>query len=858
MTSILSRAIRKSVVLALPLFLGALLFFPTHVLAQGSSETQEGVNSGNYNIKQTFELGYRWEDVKGNRSTYNTFVNLNQGPRLFEHSLEMRSLNHQGLLFDNFSLHSFGYGGDPNDVTKLRAYKNKWYNFNATFRRDRNFWDYRLLANPLNPNSYVASVPAGTPIFDIPFSPHRMEITRRMSDYSLVIAPQNVIRGRLSYSRNVSEGPSLSSIHEGTDAFLLQNWKTTLNSYQVGIDIKLLPKTNVSFDQFFHFYKGDTTYTDPISTQLVLGDSALNRPLFQLSNGQAVDIGAIFNFNAGAPCSSTAAAPFITNAASTPLPTMKAACNGFLSYGRGGNVRTFYPTSQLGFQTSYFKNLDISGRLIYSNSNMDLLSSNALTGYQGAVNFNGSYEFLQGLLTRTQERQFAVSGPANAKRYSITGDYAMTWYVTDRLRFTDVFRYDRYRIPGNWNSLTMSLFPVNPAAPQPAVSLLDPTATFVRGTAPPATCPTATAVGCPRHASSSPADILSYLYGRLIKQRMLSNHVEVAYDVTRRFGGEIGYRLRHRRIDEGVSDSSDSIFFPTLPNRGGCTPGSAAAGFTATNLPDLSCRLVGGTSSSDSELIYEHAGLMGLWFRPTDLWRITYDMELFYADNTFTRISPRQRQRYKIRATYKPREWLSFGGHVNLLEQRNNVDQIFHRDHNRTYAFMVTAMKERWGFDLGYDYNDIDSKTNICFTQTSVPLPPGSGPCPVSSPAGTTFAISTYDNRLHFAYANVMWQPVKRLTTNFGYTVSSTTGNTLVLGPLNPPLGTLSYNWHKPYANVAIELEKHVVLKSGWNFYGYNEKQPADVYTSPVDSLGRLVGRDFHGNLFTTSVRFMF
>jgi hypothetical protein len=171
---------------------------------------------------------------------------------------------------------------------------------------------------------------------------------------------------------------------------------------------------------------------------------------------------------------------------------------------------------------------------------------------------------------------------------------------------------------------------------------------------------------------------------------------------------------------------------------------------------------------------------------------------------------------------------------------------------------MVTAMKERWGFDLGYDYNDIDSKTNICFTQTSVPLPPGSGPCPVSSPAGTTFAISTYDNRLHFAYANVMWQPVKRLTTNFGYTVSSTTGNTLVLGPLNPPLGTLSYNWHKPYANVAIELEKHVVLKSGWNFYGYNEKQPADVYTSPVDSLGRLVGRDFHGNLFTTSVRFMF
>jgi hypothetical protein len=666
MTSNYSRSKSKSAILALPLLLGALLFFPSAALAQGSTETREGVDSGNYNVKQTFEIGYRWEDITGNRSTYNTFVNLNPGPRLFEHSLELRSLNHQGVLFDNFSLYSFGYGGDPNNVTRLRIYKNKIYNFTGTFRRDRNYWDYRLLANPLNPNTYVATVPASTPFFNIPFSPHRMEITRHMSDFNLVLAPQSPIRLRLGFSHNISAGPSLSTFHEGTDILLLQNWSNTLNSYQIGVDFKLIPKTNISFDQFLHYYKGDTSYTDPIGAQIVLGNSSLPRPIFQLSNSQLVDVGAIFNFNASAPCSSTVATPFIINTTTTPQ-TMRADCNGYFSYSRGGNIRTTYPTSQLSFQTSYFKNLDMSGRLSYSNSTMDVVGTNSLAGYQGAINFSGGYELMQGLVTRTTQRQFSISGPSRGRRYNVTADHAFTWYASDKLRFTNVFRYDRFSIPGSYDMLELSIFPVNPAAPAPAVSLLNPTASFTPGTAPPATCPTATSVGCPRHSTSSPADVASELFNTFIKQRTVSDHFEVAYDFVKQFGGLMGYRVRQRRIDEGASENIDSVFFPTLPNRGGCTPGTAAAGFTATNQPDLSCRLVGSSSDSGGESILEHAGLMGLWFRPNNQWRITYDMELQYADVSFTRISPRQRQRYKIRASYKPADWLNISGHINIL-----------------------------------------------------------------------------------------------------------------------------------------------------------------------------------------------
>ena len=35
--------------------------------------------------------------------------------------------------------------------TRLRIEKNKWYDFRLLFRRDKNFWDYNLFANPLNP-----------------------------------------------------------------------------------------------------------------------------------------------------------------------------------------------------------------------------------------------------------------------------------------------------------------------------------------------------------------------------------------------------------------------------------------------------------------------------------------------------------------------------------------------------------------------------------------------------------------------------------------------------------------------------------------------------------------------------------
>ena len=189
----------------------------------------DGVTSGGYQIHSSVELGYRSTAVAGSDAMYDTLVNQQTGPRFLDQTLSMQSLDHQGLLFDNLYLNSFGWGGDPNNAMRLRADKNKWYNLQGSFRRDQSFSDFDLLANPLNPPTSTPSIPALN-------SPHLFDTTRRMSDVDLTLLPQSWLSLRLGYSHNNMTGPSFSSVHEGTEALLLQPWNTTMNSYRVGFD----------------------------------------------------------------------------------------------------------------------------------------------------------------------------------------------------------------------------------------------------------------------------------------------------------------------------------------------------------------------------------------------------------------------------------------------------------------------------------------------------------------------------------------------------------------------------------------------------------------------------------------------
>src|SRR5271166_1142735 len=195
------------------LMLAAPRFALAQGLAQNDEEASPGRVWGDYNVQQSVEFGGRVADVNGNHQLYDTLVNLKSGPRLLGEELSMRSVSHSGALFDNLYLSSFGFGGDPNDVGRLRLEKNKWYNFVGLYRRDENFFDFNLFANPLNLNQGIGAAlkvsPGGFDPTTMPWytnSPHLQDITRQMGDFNLTLFPQSAIRVRLGYARNNNAG----------------------------------------------------------------------------------------------------------------------------------------------------------------------------------------------------------------------------------------------------------------------------------------------------------------------------------------------------------------------------------------------------------------------------------------------------------------------------------------------------------------------------------------------------------------------------------------------------------------------------------------------------------------------------
>ena len=115
-----------------------------------AAQSKDVVYEG-YRVHQSVEFGYRAGDITGSEAMFDTLVNEHEGPRLFDQTLTMHSVDRQGTLFDDLFVNSVGWGGDPNNYLRLRAGKDHWYDFRASFRRDQNVFDYDLLANPLNP-----------------------------------------------------------------------------------------------------------------------------------------------------------------------------------------------------------------------------------------------------------------------------------------------------------------------------------------------------------------------------------------------------------------------------------------------------------------------------------------------------------------------------------------------------------------------------------------------------------------------------------------------------------------------------------------------------------------------------------
>ena len=871
------------------------LFLSPAARAQDDSGGSKGINSGGYNIHQTIEFGYRASEISGNQNTYDTFENLGSGLRLFDYSLRMRSLDHSGLLFDNLTFSNFGYGGDPNDVTRLRIEKNKWYDFRLLFRRDKNFWDYNLYANPLNPAALnppgslstgcfvgppTAAFPQGAPAFcSNPAvaqnnSLRSLDLVRRMQDYDLTLLPQSQVRLRLGYSRNRDEGPSLFTTDSGTISAFNQANSYTTNSYRVGVDVHILPRTTLSFDEFVSYYRQDNVISDnpavnPGNFGFILGTV----PGQGTPAGTPVDLGNIWSTQTPAetfPC----ATPVVTGTTNTATPT----CNGFLSYSQVGDPRNFMPTERFRFQSNYFKNFEMSGSVGYSSSD---------------YHFSDLDEVMNGWVARTAVRGTTAGGPVKTKRVSVNADWSGVYAVNDKLRILDMFRYDNWRIPGVWDTADTTIFGTPSPAPGVVGMLLSP------GVFNSTNCPTApfNQANCPQHTASSGADVTNEIATQFLAQNIKSNTIEAQYDFNRRYSAHVGYLYTNRTIASmDATFDTGEFYFPGgatgmaanlfLAARGDCAlvGGALPAGCTLLTTGPMAGGVVEGSPTNlvpeagndtarNITTINEQALLLGVVARPMDTLRITGDFEFGYNDASFTRIDPRQVQSYKIHATYKPKPWVNLDAAVDINENRDNVSTVDNVEHDRSYSFSALFIgNQRLSVDFGYNYWNVYTQSLICFAYSTtsanpapppatvtvsafppgVPQLPGGTACPIAGSPSPLGALSTYNSKDNFAHAAVIWKPTKRVTASVGYGGSFVRGNTIFLNPLTPS-GTLDFNYQRPYASLEFAVYRGFSYKMSWNYYGYNETGATNPFgLAPVQL------QDFNGSNATFSIRYAF
>ncbi len=365
-----------------------------------------------YFIHQSIDLGGHIVSQSGSGAMYAALVNIQSGPRILDSTLQMIAVNPaHAPVFDRLSTSSFGYGGDPYDATFLNVSKGRIYSFQGSFRRDRQYFDYNLLANPLIPPASVPFVPS----LD---TPHLYNTVRRMTDVNITFAPLSVVSAHFGYFQNVNQGPSGSTIHVSAEGLLVQNWRVSTDVWNAGVDWKPLAHTSLRFDEFITRYKGNTSW------QL----TGLN---YKLSNGTPISLGIDLSSVWNTPC----AAPFAANG------TVNSNCNSFLAYTRSAPTRGLYPSEQFHFQSASIPHVDMNGRILYMGMTSNL------------VNYN---EFFNGLQS-ARIRQSVMTGSARARRINVNADYGITWQMTHTFAVSDTFDFWYFRQPAT-NSFTTTTY----------------------------------------------------------------------------------------------------------------------------------------------------------------------------------------------------------------------------------------------------------------------------------------------------------------------------------------------------------------------------------------------------------------
>jgi len=226
-----------------------------------------GTTIGDYSIRQSFETGYRFAGIDGNRGKYRSDVNFLNGLRVLGTSLTVNSRNGKGKYFDEIILNTQGLGNDPYQISNLRVEKNRKYRYEMNWRL----------------NDYF------NPALTIAFGQHWQNLQRRMQDHQFTLFPQSKIQFYGGYSRNVQDGPALSTANlfdaRGNIFPFFQNVRRQQNEYRVGGQVQAAG-FKLFWQRGWEYFKEDTRGTlespgiplDPTVTNTTLSGLRQDEP----------------------------------------------------------------------------------------------------------------------------------------------------------------------------------------------------------------------------------------------------------------------------------------------------------------------------------------------------------------------------------------------------------------------------------------------------------------------------------------------------------------------------------------------------------------------------------------------------
>lgn len=204
------------------------------------AKPETGRTWGLYSTVTTLEIGHRFVDTDGSLDRYLSDVNVRDGFRVLDYSLDMRARPGTGLLFDFLHADVNNAGGDQSQTFSLRMDKTKWYRFDSNVRR---FNYYR----------------SPGPNFALGYRNH--DLRQQVSDYSLKLFPQRAVRINAGYARSMAKGrynPTYSFQRDIFQLFGDTRWEA--NDYRLGIDATYR-KWDFAAEQLYRNFRNDPHFT---------------------------------------------------------------------------------------------------------------------------------------------------------------------------------------------------------------------------------------------------------------------------------------------------------------------------------------------------------------------------------------------------------------------------------------------------------------------------------------------------------------------------------------------------------------------------------------------------------------------